>query len=156
MQGLGTYILILHLDKRESLQIGKMGIFPLQAGYYAYVGSAMGSGGLAGRLGHHIKVSLRPHWHIDYLRAHASIAQIWYLESPARREHDWAALLADMPDAHINIPRFGASDCTCPGHLFYFPHPPALDTFQKRCKRRFPGDTAIHSALCTNWRCKPG
>jgi Uri superfamily endonuclease len=151
--GLGTYVLVLHLDQTETVQIGRLGIFALPAGYYAYVGSAMGSGGLTGRLGHHLKISHRPHWHIDYVRARAGIEQIWYLESPARREHDWAALLGDMPGALIRVPRFGASDCGCASHLFYFPHLPALEEFQERSASHFPGD-AIRSALCTNWHCK--
>jgi Uri superfamily endonuclease len=142
-RSIGTYVLVLHLEQPKVFQIGQLGLFPLQAGFYTYVGSAMGAGGLAARLGHHLRISARPHWHIDYLRQIAAIEQIWFLESPARREHDWAALLRDMPGASILVPRFGASDCRCASHLYYFSNLPAVSEFQNQNARRFPGDGQI-------------
>ncbi len=139
----GTYILILHLDQPQNLQIGQLGIFPFPAGFYAYVGSAMGSGGLTARLNHHLNISQHPHWHIDYLRRVAPIQQIWFLEMPLRREHKWAQILADLPAASQPVPRFGASDCHCPSHLFHFPSPPSLDEFQHQASRCFPDDKPL-------------
>src|SRR5262245_33042445 len=116
----GTYILILHLPESRHIQIGKLGVFAMSAGFYGYVGSAFGSGGLAGRLNHHRRPAARPHWHIDYLRQAARLEAIWIQESDSRREHEWASILRLMPGMVIPIPRFGASDCSCPAHLFYF------------------------------------
>ncbi|MCQ3933234.1 MAG: GIY-YIG nuclease family protein [Chloroflexi bacterium] len=122
----GTYILHLQLDTPRELTIGKRGTFPLAAGWYAYVGSAFGLGGLRGRLGHHLSVVSRPHWHIDYLRQAAMVVEIWYVVSPVRYEHQWAAVLQHLSGASMPVPRFGASDCDCPSHLFYFEAAPSL------------------------------
>lgn len=123
----GTYILLMHLANPQALTIGRLGMFDFAAGWYAYVGSAFGSGGLAGRLHHHLKPAPRPHWHIDYLRQVAPLVDVWYTTSETRLECTWAAVLKQMPGAEIPIPRFGASDCRCEAHLFYFPaRPPRL------------------------------
>lgn len=49
----GTYALLLKLDKQERITVGKLGTFDLPAGYYLYVGSALGPGGLRARLTRH-------------------------------------------------------------------------------------------------------
>lgn len=116
----GTYVLHLSMDTSAEVTIGKLGTFHLAAGWYAYVGSAFGSGGLRGRLGHHLSAVNRPHWHIDYLRQVAMVVEIWYVVSPVRVEHQWAEVLQNLSGANIPVPRFGASDCKCPSHLFYF------------------------------------
>ncbi len=119
----------------------------LSAGYYAYVGSAFGSGGLSGRLRHHRHVAEKPHWHVDYLRRAARLTAIWMQESEIRREHEWAAILGNMPGVAIPAARFGASDCRCPAHLFYFGDmPPLLEIFQETVRRHFPNDTAISTS----------
>lgn len=143
MNGRGTYILLLALPASQTVTIGRFGDFALTAGYYAYIGSAFGSGGLMGRLNHHLRVTERPHWHIDYLRRVARLETIWYQESTIRREHDWARLLGALPDATIPIPRFGASDCRCPSHLFFFRESPALDIFLSSVNTTFPDDAPI-------------
>lgn len=125
--GRGTYILLLRLPKSKSIQIGKLGSFNFQVGYYAYVGSAFGPGGLTGRLSHHFKISERPHWHIDYLRTHAEIKQVWSEEGETKKEHVWADILARLKDSRLPVPGFGCSDCRCASHLFYFEGSPILD-----------------------------
>ncbi len=126
----GTYILILRLDEPAHLTIGKRGIFAFLAGWYAYVGSAFGPGGLRGRLKHHLAPVIKPHWHIDYLRRAAPTREIWYLVSETVYEHEWAAALASRSHAAIPVPRFGASDCRCQTHLIHFPKPPDFAGFQ--------------------------
>jgi len=128
-QAHGTYILIMWLSVPVELTVGKLGMFSFAAGWYAYVGSAFGAGGLRGRLGHHLGHGERLHWHIDYLSRTASITEIWYLASETPQEHAWAAVLSTLPDMTIPIRRFGASDCKCPSHLFYCPAPPSFDAF---------------------------
>ncbi|MGD1103787.1 MAG: DUF123 domain-containing protein [Terriglobia bacterium] len=59
------------------IQIGRRGTMQLQRGYYVYLGSALGPGGLRARIAHHQKLSTRPHWHIDYLRAHSRLHSVW-------------------------------------------------------------------------------
>jgi Uri superfamily endonuclease len=125
----GTYILITHLPASTVLTIGRLGTFPFTAGLYAYVGSAFGTGGLRGRLKHHLAPNKRLHWHMDYLVQAAPIQAIWYLANETPREHDWAAIVAALPDVTTPIHRFGASDCKCPAHLFYASTLPSFNAF---------------------------
>jgi Uri superfamily endonuclease len=125
----GTYVLVLRLEAPARLTVGQLGTFDFPAGWYAYVGSACGPGGLRGRLAHHLAPLRRPHWHIDYLRAAAAVATIWCSAGDAAQEHIWAVALAQMPGATVAVPRFGASDCRCPSHLFYFAAPPESAVF---------------------------
>ena len=125
----GTYILILYLALPARLTIGKLGAFDFASGWYAYVGSAFGSGGLRGRLKHHLAPVTNPHWHIDYLRAAAPVREVWYFASETAYEHDWAAALLSLPGVALPVPRFGASDCSCETHLFRFAEKPELVVF---------------------------
>lgn len=126
---IGTYILVLKLDSTHTLTIGRSGTFEFAAGWYTYVGSAFGPGGLRGRLNHHLTPVTRPHWHIDYLRQVAVIEQVWVQSGTTSHEHDWAYVLQCLPEASIPAPRFGASDCRCHTHLCWFAYPPVLHTF---------------------------
>ena len=62
----GPYVLIASLDRVKSIEIGRLGKYQVVPGFYAYVGSAFGSGGLRARIGHHLESTAAPHWHIDY------------------------------------------------------------------------------------------
>ncbi|MBD3265246.1 DUF123 domain-containing protein [bacterium] len=115
----GTYALILHCSKTQTVRIGKKGDLALATGYYIYIGSAFGPGGVRARLAHHFHPANRPHWHIDYLRRVVAITEIWWVCSSIHHEHEWAAHLTRIRDVQIPLPRFGASDCRCPSHLFY-------------------------------------
>ena len=63
----GTYILVADMVQMKRLEIGSLGEFDIIPGFYAYVSSAFGSGGLRARIGHHLEPTTEPHWHIDYL-----------------------------------------------------------------------------------------
>ena len=141
--GKGTYALILHLAQGQSLQVGKLGAFDFPAGYYLYIGSAFGPGGLARRLGRHIalnQANASCHWHIDYLRRRAPIVAVWLSRHQTRHEHDWAALAGQLAGSSYPAPRFGASDCRCRAHLFHFAQPPAVERFAALLDRALPGN----------------
>jgi Uri superfamily endonuclease len=129
----GTYLLILHLAAPQlRLRIGRLGSFDFAAGYYLYVGSAYGAGGLSARLAYHQQQhKRRPHWHIDYLRVHAPIREIWTVSCDQRLEHAWVAALQRVAALRMPVRRFGASDTTLPAHLFYTPDPPAIATLSR-------------------------
>ena len=111
----GTYILWLHLASNRCIGVGRLGDIDFAAGYYGYVGSAQGPGGLAARAGRHLRGGLKLRWHIDYLRRAAHPAALWCCVSSRRWEHGgWMQALG-----------FGASDCRCPAHLFGFKRLPA-------------------------------
>jgi len=128
----GTYALVLACERDRVIQAGRVGPFELSRGHYVYVGSAFGPGGLKARLAHHAKRSPRPHWHIDYLREHAHIVEVWYTQDPRRCEHLWARLLSGMRGVRTPVVGFGASDCRCPSHLFYFERRPSKTAFERR------------------------
>jgi len=136
----GTYILILRLPNDAEVTVGSMGSYRLPGGWYGYVGSALGSGGLRARLRHHLTPSDRPYWHIDYLRRATELHAIWLLESDLRREHAWSEIVAELPDATRPILRFGSSDCGCDGHLFHCAERPSPEEFRRRAESRFPDD----------------
>lgn len=129
-QNKGTYILFLYLEQEASIPIGKLGKFDFFPGYYAYVGSAFGSGGLRGRLKHHLRPVKKLHWHIDYLRAHAPLCEIWSIANETILEHRIASTLLLLPQSSVPVRRFGASDCKCESHLFHFETIPALTDIQ--------------------------
>jgi Uri superfamily endonuclease len=118
----GTYALILACVRNSRIQIGRLGRMQLQCGYYVYLGSALGPGGLRARIAHHQKLTSRPHWHIDYLRAHTRFHSVWLNYDGRRHEHEWTGAIHNMKDALVPLPGFGASDCSCPSHLYFFKH----------------------------------
>lgn len=127
----GTYILILYLMDDKIIQVGALGEFNFPFGYWAYVGSAFGPGGLASRLKHHLRPTDKPHWHIDYLRRQALLKEVWITEQRDPREHIWATALHHLNGATTPVHGFGCSDCTCHTHLFHFYRPPPIQGFQK-------------------------
>ena len=64
----GTYALLLAVERRRRITVGRLGALAAAAGCYVYIGSAFGPGGRRARLRHHLGVAQRLHWHIDYLR----------------------------------------------------------------------------------------
>lgn len=127
----GTYALILSSWKRTVIKIGRLGRMRLERGFYLYVGSALGPGGLHARIAHHARHSKRPHWHIDYLRCHTRLDQIWCCRGTARREHVWARAIQELQGASIPLPGFGSSDCDCASHLYFFDRPPSRRAFER-------------------------
>jgi Uri superfamily endonuclease len=107
------------------LRVGSLGEHRYPNGYFLYIGSAKGPGGLRARVQRHLRPDCqkRHHWHIDRLSAIAKIKQIWWYLGTHAIECKWAKCLEEtglrMP------PKFGASDCRCQGHLIQ------VDTVEK-------------------------
>jgi Uri superfamily endonuclease len=117
---------VLRCASTRAIRVGRLGTIRLRPGYYLYIGSAFGPGGLRARVAHHHYRAKRPHWHVDYLRRYARLESVWYA-SGARREHDWAAKVAAMPGAAMVLPGFGSSDCRCETHLYWFVESPVAE-----------------------------
>jgi Uri superfamily endonuclease len=120
----GTYALVLAAEKRQVISVGRLGTFGVRPGFYAYVGSALGPSGLASRIGRHARQEKTLCWHVDYLRAVTDLVEVWFSPGRQRRECSWAERLAVMPGARTPMPGFGASDCDCRSHLFWFEERP--------------------------------
>ncbi|UCG06800.1 MAG: GIY-YIG nuclease family protein [Desulfobacterales bacterium] len=127
----GTYALILIPQSSKPVKIGKLGLLQVRAGYYIYVGSAFGPGGLKARIAHHKKVSDRPRWHIDYLRSVTHLKELWYSYDPRPREHQWADIIAGAAGVTVPFPGFGSSDCNCKSHLYFLKSKPTIESFRR-------------------------
>lgn len=114
----GTYVLVFQAAMAWRLEVGRLGEIALETGYYLYVGSAFGPGGLAARIQRHWRREKRLHWHMDYLRPWLQPLEVWIDMSDQRLEHQWARrLLADIRFKPVT--GFGCSDCDCQAHLFH-------------------------------------
>jgi len=130
----GTYALILKLDQERTVSVGRLNSTDFPAGFYIYIGSAFGHGGLRSRLGRHITRRKRSRWHIDYLRRFAELVEIWYTLHPEKAECFWAEVIRQSRHTRIPCAGFGASDCRCRSHLFHFQRKPGIQTFRRKVK----------------------
>lgn len=148
----GTYALLLRLDVPRTVVVGALGPLDFPSGWYLYVGSAHGPGGLAARLARHRRrADKRFHWHIDYFRAVSALLEVWTYSGKARQECNWAAAAAELPGADVIAPRLGASDCQCPTHLFHYarrPRPSEFEPLVQSKLGRERGDESPGRQLC--------
>ena len=122
----GVYVLILKMSEPRKIKIGSLGEREYSAGFYAYVGSAMG--GLEGRIGRHLRKEKRLRWHIDHLLQFAEVVQVMTLETGQKGGE---CLIAQGLKGFPVMKGFGSSDCRCPGHLFFSP---SLEGLRLRCQ----------------------
>ncbi len=148
--GKGSYLLLFYCPQSVRVTAGKLGELTLQSGYYLYCGSAFGPGGVKARTDHHRRISQRPHWHIDYLRPHLQLMEIWYTFDPQSREHHWSALLAELRGASLPFPGFGSSDCRCPSHLLRLGYKPSFIAFRQRMREQQPGHAPFYRKRITS------
>jgi sugar fermentation stimulation protein A len=99
----------------RTIKIGRLGKFYFRRGIYFYVGSAQRN--LPARLERHGRKKKPLHWHIDYISARAEMLGAIMIPGRRKRECEIAGELAKLFE--LVVPRFGASDCRCAGHLFY-------------------------------------
>jgi Uri superfamily endonuclease len=124
----GTYALVLRSHSKAIVQIGLWGRIALKPGYYIYIGSAFGPGGVKARVLRHYRRIKSHHWHIDYLREFVSPTIVWYSHEARRLDHKWAQALSEK-SCISPIKGFGCSDCKCYSHLFYTSNALSLATF---------------------------
>ncbi|RME40631.1 MAG: GIY-YIG nuclease family protein [Caldilineae bacterium] len=141
MSQTGTYILLLHLPADTSLTFPHLGKFTLPAGFYAYVGSAFGPGGLPAAFKRHLTPPASPHTPIDHLQQVAALEEIWFAAGEENRQHVWADLLLAVPGGMNLIEGFGTDDCDCDSHLVYFDVRPDMEDFAVGVRYRFPAET---------------
>jgi len=132
----GTYALIFHCDAHFRVRVGKLGLAEGSRGFWIYVGSAFGPGGLASRLTHHLKPSQRPHWHLDYLKTALRPVDIWTTTDPVKRECAWAHCFSRLKGSTCPIAGFGASDCACRSHLIHRSRRPGFVRFRRQLLRK--------------------
>lgn len=147
----GTYIVVAEAGRAFSCQAGKLGRLEGSKGYYLYVGSALGAGGIRARVNHHLRITEKPHWHFDYLRPYVNPQAIWFCNSANRYEHLWSSVLANLPGALVPMAKFGATDCRCEAHLYYFTKAPDIRFFQNKLKDYTSSTLSLHEAAVEQW-----
>lgn len=113
----GTYAVLLRSRLTAEIPIGRRGRLCVRPGYYIYVGSAFGPGGVRTRVDRHFRKEKKNHWHIDFLGEVTDPVGAWYRHGSDQFEHKWAQALERLKAVSC-IAGFGCSDCKCKGHLF--------------------------------------
>ena len=126
----GTYILIVRIAKGEEINVGRLGAFFFRRGYYLYVGSAFGPGGVNARIRRHLRSGKKQHWHIDYLTSKGTAVDVWFACHEEKHECVWAEIFEGVPSLEHPVPGFGASDCSCGSHLFYSRQQPLFSDYR--------------------------
>lgn len=116
----GAYVLVIELGVPLCLAISTLPAVTLTPGRYAYCGSARGPGGIAARVGRHMRRGKALRWHIDRLTEAGRVAAL-HLD-PGGDECDLLRQLRALPGTRVPVPGFGSSDCRrCPAHLLALP-----------------------------------
>ena len=140
----GIYVLNLEIDKDIVIRVGKLGNILFKKGYYAYIGSALGTGGFK-RVTRHFNVAsgknMTRKWHIDYLLPHSEVVGAMLIPTEVSIECSVAKAVGEFS---VGIPGFGCSDCSCPAHLF-FSGTEILDRMIRTCNRLTGNESIIIS-----------
>jgi len=117
----GIYTLIILIQKPLRINVGELGNFKFDEGYYLYNGSALGKGAssLEARLKRHLSIRKKKFWHIDYLLQSKStkIQDIIYTSSSKQAECLLNKSIIGRLRTEVTIQGFGSSDCRCRSHL---------------------------------------
>ena len=117
----GTYTIIVDCGFEGYLTFGRLGRARMWRGLYLYTGSALGRGAtsLERRLERHGMRWKRRKWHIDYLTSKQGclVSGAVYLASKRRLECKVNQAISKGLNLQPVLPKIGASDCHCEGHL---------------------------------------
>ena len=112
----GAYVLVLRLEEPIRIEFPRVASDRLMPGWYAYVGSARGSGGLRARIRRHFRSDKTAHWHIDRLTVQA--VELAALAVADGDECDLADKLLESLRFEVAAAGFGSTDCRrCKSHL---------------------------------------
>ncbi len=117
----GTYILFTFLRDRIDVKIRDRKV-TISTGYYVYIGSAFGAGGLASRLHRHLRKKKKRYWHIDQITTSefCEIQSIGIIIDK-KMECEVSEKISKIGIIEL-INGFGNSDCnSCQSHLYKLP-----------------------------------
>ena len=115
----GSYALVYQLEKDRNIEVGSLGEIDFPEGFYVYIGSAFGPGGLK-RVERHRRLCKNgegsTRWHIDYLSTDRFFRLMRAYLVP---REDVECILAGKlsGDMEEEFEDFGSSDCSCSSHL---------------------------------------
>jgi Uri superfamily endonuclease len=114
----GSYILFIHIIEQIPVSFRRKTAV-LEPGYYLYIGSAYGGGGLSSRLHRHIRKSKKKHWHIDQVTMSKSSSIEGIAVSIGKDNECEIAQKLSKIEGMNSIEGFGNSDCnSCSSHFF--------------------------------------
>ncbi|NPD87613.1 MAG: GIY-YIG nuclease family protein [Asgard group archaeon] len=95
-------------------------ILTLQTGFYIYVGSAFGAGGLSSRIHRHLRRSKKQHWHIDQVTCTENCTFYGVVIFPNEKSECLISRKLEKFKELIPIIGFGNSDCkkSCLSHFY--------------------------------------
>jgi endonuclease-3 len=135
----GTYTLVVELLETATTEVGALGTITFDPGWYAYTGSALGTGGFA-RVERHRELAAGErdtrHWHLDYLLG-LPCASIDTVLTSHGADIECSTAQAIGGTA---VPDFGCSDCDCKSHLYYAPQRAELLDTVRHAHDRFRAD----------------
>lgn len=121
----GSYLLLGYLPEERLVPVGGLGKRFFAQGFYIYIGSAMRA--LAQRIRRHLRERKKNYWHIDFLLPFLKDVRVLPVRSSERLE---CCIARELERIAEGIPHFGASDCSCPSHLFHMlQHPLRYPSF---------------------------
>lgn len=116
----GSYLLVTECETSTEIEVGALGSLTFEHGYYGYVGSAFGPGGLS-RVDRHRRTAAGDHevrhWHVDYLLA-AAASRLATVETYPDQDLECGLAAGVAAGGCESIEAFGASDCDCVSHLW--------------------------------------
>jgi endonuclease-3 len=118
----GTYTLVLQRSREAVVEVGALGEHRFPSGWYAYTGSALGTGGFS-RVDRHRAVAAGEndtrHWHVDYLLGAAATRVVTVVTTAADVECAVARRIDEALGTGGQFDGFGCSDCGCRSHLAF-------------------------------------
>ena len=95
-------------------------ILTLQKGFYIYVGSAFGAGGLSSRIHRHLRRNKKQHWHIDQITCTENCTFHSVAAFPNEKSECLISGKLEKMKGLFPIVGFGNSDCknSCLSHFF--------------------------------------
>lgn len=137
---------VLQSMHEQSSLVGRLGTLDVCPGYYVYVGSAFGPGGLRARVGRHASTAKRKRWHIDYLLDLVRPIETWCTVGTEKHEHVWAQATSRISGAVVPMRGFGSSGCRCESHLCHFAKRPSAQVSEEAL------GAAVHSTAAASGR----
>ena len=138
----GGYAIILYVEKTIWINLFKKPI-RIEPGFYVYVGSACGPGGLRARILRHLRRSKKVRWHIDKITSNVSarIVRVIYSDKVQGNLFERRVSSCLFSKGLDYIERFGSSDDReNVSHLFYSKHLDELNSALKECITKIIND----------------
>ncbi len=107
----GVYVLVLNIRCNTIVSTRGSKSFRIDKGYYLYIGSARGRGGIRARVTRHLRKDKKLFWHIDYLLSNncVKVAGVYY--KVLEKNIDLESIIAERLVEKLEyIEGFGCSD----------------------------------------------